>query len=262
MANNEERQKVFADILQDTMEGIGLFRKKNTFYRCSKANRYAFEVLAEFLPYGHLYDVTLGTGSNYAPLINYHTHLSMNIHVGIAEHSAILDEEIRKERQRMEEEKDLEILSAYLQKTILPAFVKHWAPLLSGITSLREYLKVEERLVEQCNEETYHIKDGAIGKPRWVILLWDQENALRLCQKTLAYNRNYIQKAQNDKGDTAYGRKTSVVAANKRMDAVLAMEKQIRSGSMEELLAEIAELDAQSTKACSEFFGEDRYANS
>ena len=255
MRSDIERQKAFATVFHDTMSEMNFFCKENAFYQCSKANRYVIEVFAEFFQNGSLYDISIGYGSNYEPIECSRTGLYLNGYLGVTEYAAILDDKMRRERQRMEGEARLPIISEYLKKTVLPSFVKTYAPMLNGITSLHEYLKAEEVLFEQECELGYNITGGACEETALGYLsLGNGESALRICQKIPGYYQKYIQNVYYDEELVAY--------ANRKIDSAIAMGNQIASGSIEELLAQTEARDVQSMKACTEFFGEDLYATS
>lgn len=263
MRSDIERQKAFADVFHDAMTEIGFFCKENTFYRCSKANQYVLEVYAEYFRDGRLYDISIGFGSNYEPIECSRKELSLNSYLGLTEYAAIFDDKIRRERQRMEDRAELPTISEYLKKTVLPAFLKTYAPMLRGINSLHDYLKAEEEFIERDCVLGYNIKGGACEQTALGYLaLGDVESALRVCRKIPVYYRKYIQPVYEENGSNASGRVELIPYANRMIDSAIAMENQIASGSIEELLAQATERDAQSIEACTKFFGESLYLNS
>lgn len=255
MRSDINRQKAFVTVFHDAMTEIGFFCEDNVFYRCSKSSHYVIEVYAEFFPDGSLYDISIGYGSNYRPIEYRKIGLYLNGYLGVTQHTAILDKKMRRERKKMEGRTELPIISEYLKKTVLPMFVRTYAPMLNGITSLHEYLKVEEILFERDCELGFNITGGALEETvfGW-LALGDSENALRVCQKIPGYYAKYIQKVYYDEELIAY--------ANRMIDSAIAMGNQIASGSFEELLAQAKARDVQSIEACIRFFGERLYLNS
>ena len=283
MTNDFEKKKVFADIFHNAMVKMGFFRKENAFYRCSKANRYVIEVMTEYWPDGSLYDVGIGFGSNYAPIKCYSTGLSLGNYIRATEYLALSDDRIRRERQRVEDEVNIGPFSKYLE-TVLPAFVCTYTPLLTGIASLHDYLKVEEALSEKAGLEWAGIESGAkevtvLG----YLAVGDRESALRVCRKIPVYCRNYIQyvipvlygadeedrirasgteSIEEELLRLREGEEGDIEFYNKKIDSAMALENKILSGSVEEFLALAAERDPQSIDACARFFGESLYLNS
>ena len=127
--------------------------------------------------------------------------------------------------------------------------------MLNGITTLHEYLKVEEELYERDRELGFNITGGALEETALGRLaLGDVESALRICRMIPIYYQKYSRLISYDEDLVAY--------ANRMISSAIAMESQIVSGSIEELLSKAAARDAQSTEACIKFFGEGIYLNS